>query len=166
MLQTWSASSTCSGERPRLALPARLGNALGPKAPATGYGFGTNFVIGERGGSGSCSGNFEQPSLRCRCSTFAETCEQEICLRGRLRRSPGSRLCGISLLASLEHFKRLRKDYANQPVEQADERRPPFARRPRCGVCLTGRWHRAGVPDAHFWWRASSDSRMTKATSL
>ena len=101
------------------------------------------------------SRNSEQPSLRCRCSTFAKPA-QEVCLRGRLHRTPGSSLCGISLLASLEHFERPRKDYANQPVEQADEQREPFSRRPRCGVCLTGRWHRASVPDAYFWWRDPS----------
>ena len=45
---------------------------------------------------------------------------------GRLRRSPGGRLCGISLLVSLEHSERPCKDYANQPVEQTDERREAY----------------------------------------
>ena len=44
---------SCAGERPRTALSARVGNAFRTDAPEAGYGFGPNFVIGERGGSGS-----------------------------------------------------------------------------------------------------------------
>ena len=47
---------------------------------------------------------------------------EAICCVSLLRRTLGSRLCGISLLAPLEHTERPRKDYENQPVEQTDER--------------------------------------------
>ena len=142
-----------TGERPRTALSARVGNAFRTDAPEAGYGFWPNFVIGEWGSSGT----------HCRAynslgggSAVSGTCLEAIYCFGRLRRTPGSSLCGVSLLVPLEHSERPRKDYANQPVEQTDERREAISRWPRRSVCFTGRRHRASVPHAHFWWRAPS----------
>ena len=89
-------------------------------------------------------------------SAVSGTCMEAVHCFGRLRRTPGSSLCGVSLLASHGHSERPRKDYTNQPVEQTDEQREAISRRPRRGVHLTGKWHCASVPHAHFWWRASS----------
>jgi serine/threonine protein kinase len=67
----------------------------------------------QRGGSGACSRSHEQLGLRCGRAAFRETCAQEICPRGRLHRTPGSSLCGVSLLAPHEHSRWFREDYAN-----------------------------------------------------
>jgi serine/threonine protein kinase len=53
---------------------------------------------------------------------------EAVCCFGRLHRAPSSNLCGISLLATLKECERPRKNYANQPVEQTDERCVPFPR--------------------------------------
>jgi len=57
---------------------------------------------------------------------------------------------GISLLAPLECPQWPRKNHTNQPVEQIDETRADFSRRPRRGICFTGRRHFSSVSNAHF----------------
>ena len=65
-------------------------------------------------------------------------------------------LCGVSLLVSVEHSERPRGNYSDQPVEQTDERRVAFSRRPRRSVRFTRGRHRASLPHAHLWWRTTS----------
>ena len=95
-------------EGSRSALSACVGHSSGIETSEARHGFGPNFVIGERGRSGSTVVNRDLVS-----AGLAEA----ICCFGRLRRTSGSSLCGVSLLAALEHSERPRKDYANQPVE-------------------------------------------------
>ena len=56
----------------------------------------------------------------------------------------------------LQACQRPRQDYTNQPVEQTDERREAFSRRPRGSVCFPGRRRGASISDAYLWWRAAS----------
>ena len=83
-------------------------------------------------------------------------CTEAICCLGRFGRTPGSSPCGVSLLVSVEHSERPRENYSDQPVEQTDERRVAFSRRPRRSVRFTRGRHRASLPHAHLWWRTTS----------
>ena len=64
----------------------------------------------------SSSGSGGQ-ALRSQSARRAVRTGSEIVVLAALRRTSGSSLCGVSLLAPLEHSERPRKDYANQPVE-------------------------------------------------
>ena len=100
-------------------------------------------IIGERCRSYRTPGRDGSPG--------SGTCTKEVRSFGRLLRTPGGRLCCVSLLAALEPSKRPSKDYANKPVEQTDARCKAISRWPCRGVYLTGRRHRPSVPHAYFW---------------
>ena len=134
---------SCARERPRTALSRRSGNAFRVDAAEAGYRFGPNFIIGERCRSYRTPGRDGSPG--------SGTCTKEVRSFGRLLRTPGGRLCCVSLLAALEPSKRPLKDYANKPVEQTDERREAISRWPCRSVYLTGRRQRPSVPHAYFW---------------
>ena len=68
----------------------------------------------------------------------AELARKTICRCSRLRRLLAAAFAAYHFWPRSNAPSRPRKDYANQPVEQADEQRDAFSRRPRCGVCLTG----------------------------
>ena len=143
-----------SGERPRLALPTRVGHTDGSETPAAGHRFGPDLDIAQR----DSAGTYCRTSNGVGCGGSAITGARAEAVRcfGRVRRSSSSSFCGVSLLVPLELIERRWNDRANQPVEQTDGSGDAISRRSCGGVRLTGQRHRTSIPDAHFGWRAST----------
>ncbi len=109
---------------------------------------------GRMSGSGAVHGLAQETASSSASAVSVKPIRQQICSRGRLHRPPGRGLCGVSLLAPVEPSEGPRKDYAGQPVEQTDKMRGFLPTATRLRLSRHGR-HRASVPHAHLWWRAS-----------